>query len=196
MANNSSSGGSNGQNSPDDIVYPTTYFNADLSYIVNLSEQEIKYLNSCYLVFGYEQVRNESQLYKDLLWYLIKVDFMMNHPESSNDLIIDYNAIHQIDALSSTLNPNHHHHHNPHSHPSDSNSRRYGNNQRYYARTFIREFIKKLLNMNNSDIIRDVNRQLQNLFVQVDESYLEPEVKLQFRYYFMWTLRYIHPMNS
>lgn len=196
LANNSSSGGSNGQNSPDDIVYPTTYFNADLSYIVNLSEQEIKYLNSCYLVFGYEQVRNESQLYKDLLWYLIKVDFMMNHPESSNDLIIDYNAIHQIDALSSTLNPNHHHHHNPHSHPSDSNSRRYGNNQRYYARTFIREFIKKLLNMNNSDIIRDVNRQLQNLFVQVDESYLEPEVKLQFRYYFMWTLRYIHPMNS
>ncbi|RCK57696.1 Adhesion and hyphal regulator 1 [Candida viswanathii] len=187
------SGGASVLNSPDDIVYPTTYFNADLSYIVNISQHEMRYLNSSYQVFGYEQVRNEAQLYKDLLWYLIKVDFILNHPEGATDLIIDYNSIHQIDAHSSSFTAQHA---AAADGGSSANTRRYSFSQRYYARSFIREFIRKLMNMNNSDLVRDVNHQLQSLFVQVDESYMEPEVKLQYRYYFTWTLRYVHPINA
>ncbi|KAL6453059.1 AHR1 Adhesion and hyphal regulator 1 [Candida maltosa Xu316] len=168
-------------NTSDEITYPATYFNPDLTHIVHLNQFEINYLNTGYTNLGIADPLNktESQLFNDLLWYLIKVDFAMSHPESSSNLVIDYNAIHHIDTNASTLNQN----------------RRYFS-QRSFARSLMREFVNKLLNMNSSDIIREANQHLERLFNQIDESFMDPEAKSQFKHYFTWTLRYIHPMDN
>ena len=93
----------------EEITYSNSnlYSNPDISYISTFNEYEIIYLNNSYQNLVHVDQSNsmlmgESQLYKDLLWYLIKVDFVINYPEAANNLVLDHNVVYQQITNAST----------------------------------------------------------------------------------------------
>lgn len=173
----------------EEITYSNSnlYSNPDISYISTFNEYEIIYLNNSYQNLVHVDQSNsmlmgESQLYKDLLWYLIKVDFVINYPEAANNLVLDHNVVYQqITNASTDL--------------SFSNNLNYLN-PRSYANYFLKEFIIKVLSMGSNAIIEDANNRINTLFNFIDQSYMDPELKSQFHHCFTWTVRYIHPVSD
>ena len=60
------------------------------------------YQNLVHVDQSNSMLMGESQLYKDLLWYLIKVDFVINYPEAANNLVLDHNVVYQQITNAST----------------------------------------------------------------------------------------------
>lgn len=176
----------------DEITYSNSnlYSNPDLSYISTFNEYEILYLNNSYQNLVYvdqnnsnnNMVPSESQVYKDLLWYLIKVDFIINYPEAAPNLVLDPNFVYQ--HIEHSANDSGLHNSLNYLHP------------RVYAKNFLREFIIKLLSMGNNTVLESSNDRINILFNHIDQSFMDSELKSQLHHCFTWTMRYIHPVRN
>ncbi|KAG7664731.1 uncharacterized protein J8A68_001756 [[Candida] subhashii] len=187
---------------------PFSSHGSELSSLVGLTSFEIANLNHSFksIDFGqlkYKSMSNDTKSdaseFRDILWYLIKLNYVITNSDLANQFGIDYNYIYKDqDDLStsesslsamqdgSQFTPIRQQH----------TSRLPPTNNSQTACYLLREFIHKLLNMGNPDIIRDANYKIESLFQTIDGSFNDAEVKVQWRKHFDWVLRYINPNVS
>ncbi|KAI3405289.2 hypothetical protein KGF56_001901 [Candida oxycetoniae] len=118
--------------------------------------------------------KSESQKFKELLWFLIKTDYITNHPSKVHNFTTNNPYIAQPQ-------------------PVLDNEIFNLNNGKVLARYFLLYFNIKLLNINNNELILSTNLCISNLFNFINESFLEQDIKAQWNKHFEWTLRSVAP---
>ncbi|KAI5948951.1 hypothetical protein KGF57_005014 [Candida theae] len=114
----------------------------------------------------------ESRKLKDLLWYLIKLDYVVNFPNEATQFSTHNNNENPVPDMSVpelTLTPN----------------------SRLITRAILRSFTFKLLNMNNGMIVQQSNLQIRQYFELSRQNGVDVGNQL-YIHYFGWTLRYVN----
>ncbi|KAI5960235.1 hypothetical protein CANMA_004015 [Candida margitis] len=132
----------------------------------------------------FPQTASETKKLKHLLWYLIKLDYIINFPAETSQFSTYSNADQVLDPHLQAVNPEQLF--------TRSSSASY--DPRPIARSILQNFTFKLLNMNNGMIIQQSNLSIQQLFEMSRQRSPEDELnRQQWSHYFGWALRYVNP---
>lgn len=191
----------------EDIVYPDNpsllmdsnpYSNnggLDLSSLLTVTNFEIANLNYGFKSIDIAQLKYNSQSIdvkseagevRELLWYLIKLNYVISNPELAGSFSIDYNFIYKLGN-----------NYLPGSSNQLTKSYQLGIHgsklplvtDQQKACYIMNEFIHKLINIDNPEIVREVNYRIECMFQQIDDGYGNIDSKQKWRRHFGWALR-------
>lgn len=135
---------------------------------------------------GFENKLTQSKLteaakLKELLWYLIKLDYVINFPDDAAQFSTINSAEQVLDPQLQIVTP------------EQLFIQSHSYDPKRVSRAILQNFTFKLLNMNNGIIVQQSNLRIQLYLEMSKHSGPEDEMsRLQCMHYFGWTLRYVN----